>query len=274
MRLLDVLNSTTEFFTRKGVPSPRLQAEFLLSKTLQLPRLQIYLQFERMLEPEELDLLRPLVKRRSQREPLQYILGTVDFHGLELEVSPSVLIPRPETELLIEKLQARFPSGPGGPVIDVGTGSGAIALSLAKIWPGTPVIGIDASSEALATARRNQLRHPELRVEWREGHLLSKETASAALVVANLPYLTQAEMDSLEPEVKQEPSQALFGGPDGLDLIRELIPQAAGLSPEIALEIGIAQGPETAAFLEASGYSKTSVESDLLDHPRFVFGSR
>lgn len=274
MRLLDVLNSTTEFFSKKGVPSPRLQSEFLLSKTLQLPRLQLYLQFERVLSPEELDLLRPLVKRRSQREPLQYILGAVDFHGLELEVTPAVLIPRPETELLVEKLHARFPSGPGGTVYDVGTGSGAIALSLAKLWPGTRVVGVDAGSEALEVARRNQLRHPDLRVEWKKSHLLSEETGPAALVVANLPYLTQAEMDSLEPEVRQEPPQALFGGSDGLDLIRELVPQAARIAPEIALEIGIAQGPETAALLQGSGYLKTSVEPDLLGHPRFVFGSR
>jgi release factor glutamine methyltransferase len=274
MRLLDVLNSTTDFFKKKGVPSPKLQAEFLLSKTLQMPRLHLYLQFERILGPEELDVLRPLVKRRSQREPLQYILGQVDFAGLELEVSPAVLIPRPETELLIEKLQTRFPSGPGGTVYDVGTGSGAIALSLARIWPENRIIGIDASPDALAMAHQNQQRHPGLRVEWREGNLLSGQTETAALVVANLPYLTQAEMDELEPEVRQEPPQALLGGTDGLDLIRLLIPQAASLSPEIALEIGIAQGPATATLLQNSGYQKTSVETDLLDHPRFVFGSR
>jgi len=274
MRLLDVLNSTTEFFTKKGVPSPRLQAEYLLSKTLKLPRLQLYLQFERILESEELDLLRPLVKRRSQREPLQYILGTVEFCDLELEVSPSVLIPRPETELLIEKLKARFPASPQGTVYDVGTGSGAIALSLAKLWPGTRIVGIDASPDALAVARRNNERHSSLQVEWKEGNLLSGQTESAALVVANLPYLTRAEMDVLEPEVKMEPARALDGGADGLDLIRELAPQAFALAPEIALEIGIAQGPETESLLRATGFSKTSLELDLLDRPRFVFGSR
>jgi len=198
----------------------------------------------------------------------------VEFYGLELEVTPSVLIPRPETELLIEKLQIRFPNGPGSLAYDVGTGSGAIALALAKIWPQTKIVGIDASPEALAVAKQNQQRHPELRVEWREDHLLSSQTEPAALVVGNLPYLTQAEMDSLEPEVRQEPPSALLGGRDGMDLIRELIPQAALLCSTIALEIGIAQGDETIALLKQSGFTDSSVAVDLLGHQRFGFGTR
>lgn len=274
MKLLEVLEKTSSFFREKGVESPRLQAELLIAHVLSLPRLSLYLQFERELSETELDALRPLVKRRSQREPLQHLVASTEFYGLKLKCSPAALVPRPETEGLVERMLAALKDSPPGLVYDVGTGTGAIALALAKNLPDWRVKALDISPDALALARENAQALALSNVEFQQGDLLSGQTGPAAAVAANLPYLTAEEMGSLQPEVRFDPALALEGGTDGLDLIRRLLPQASALAPAVFLEIGPGQAKAAASLLQENGFPHTRVESDLNGRPRYAVGSR
>ncbi len=166
--LLEILRKTTDFFRAKGIESARLDAEVLVAHALKLRRMDLYLQFERLLTDVELDAIRPLVKRRGQREPLQHILGETDFFDLKLKTDRRGLIPRPETELLLELVTKAFDSAPAR-ILDLGTGTGAIALALAKFWPESAVVAVDRSAEALALARENAAKLALAdRVEFRE----------------------------------------------------------------------------------------------------------
>ena len=273
MTLLNVLNASTDYFNKNGVPSPKLQAELLLAHILGLPRLHLYLQFDRPMMPDELDRLRPLVKRRAAREPLQHLIGSTHFHGVTLTVSPAALIPRPETELLVEHLLNLLPASQPTRILDVGTGSGAIALALAQARPLARVTGIDTSPDALALAESNRASLGLTNVTFHQGDLLTGWTEPADWIIANLPYLTDEEMTAIEPEVAKEPTLALSGGPDGLALIRRLIPQAALLAPNLALETGIHHGPAIQELLHASGYLHTTIRPDLTGRNRFAFGT-
>lgn len=279
MKLLAVLEATTGHFTKNGVPSPRLQAELLISHALGLPRLQLYLQFERELNPAELETLRGLVRRRAAREPIQHIMGSTGFAGLTLLCGKDALIPRPETELLVEHAARILEKQPPGLVIDVGTGTGAIPLALARKQPSHRYLGIDLSPQALALARQNAAQAPSAppegtRVEWREGHLLEGLTEKARLITANLPYLTPEEIASAEPEVRHDPSMALLGGADGLDLIRRLIPQAVALADHLLLECGPTQTATVAELAQAAGFAHAVIHADLTSRPRLVEATR
>jgi release factor glutamine methyltransferase len=273
LKILDLIHRTADYFAKQGVPSPKLQIESLLAHVLRMPRMQLYLDFERVLSPAELDALRPLVKRRADGEPLQHILGETGFLGLTLACSPDALIPRPETEVLVDRVTEALGPRPSGHLVDVGTGTGAIALALASALPAWRISATDVSPAALTLARLNQSRHPETsRVEFIEADLLGPLTPEA--VVANLPYLTDTEMENLPSEVRRDPPLALRGGSDGLDLVRSLI---AGL-PEgvtfLALELGIGQTGTVAPLLQARGFSKMQRISDLNDRERFLLGWR
>lgn len=272
MSLLELLEATAEYFRKSGVPSPRLDAELLIAHVLALPRLQLYLQFDRPMMKSDLDRLRPLVKRRARREPLQHLTGSVEFAGCTLTVSPAALIPRPETELLVDKLLARLSQNRPLRLVDVGTGSGAIALALARARPLATVIGIDVSPEALALAEANRQNLGLPNVRFQQGDLLSGIEGKADWVVANLPYLSAEEMESLEPEVRYDPPAALDGGHDGLEVIRRLLPQASKLAPNLALEIGFHHQKAALDLLMRHDYSQASVEMDLSGRPRFAFG--
>lgn len=273
MTLLDVLNASTDYLNKHHVPSPKLQAELLLAHLLNLPRLHLYLQFDRPMTAAELDQLRPWLKRRAAREPLQYILGSVNFYGTTLAVSPAALIPRPETESLVEIVLQTLPSNQPLTILDVGTGSGAIALVLAQALPQARVIGLDASPEALALAEQNRARLGLPNVSFHLSNLLDPWTEPADWIVANLPYLTDAEMAELQPEVAHEPPLALAGGPDGLDLIRRLILQAPSFAPNLALETGIAHGPAVTQLLHSAGYRHVVSLPDLTGRNRFALGT-
>jgi len=279
MKLLSVLEATTGHFTKHGVPSPRLQAELLLAHALSLPRLGLYLQFERDLNSTELDTLRELVRRRAAREPLQHVTGSAGFCGLTLKCTPAALIPRPETEILVEHAARILGESSPGLVIDVGTGTGAIPLALARKHPSFQYFGLDISPEALALAAENasapgSAPNEGTKVEWKKNDLLEGITGSAVLITANLPYLTPAEIESAEPEVRHDPRLALEGGTDGLDLIRRLIPQAAKLAKSLLLECGPDQAQKVAALAREAGFTQVAIHPDLTQRPRIIEARR
>ena len=279
MNLLSVLDATTGHFTKHGIPSPRLQAELLLAHALTLPRLGLYLQFERELSATELDALRELVRRRATREPLQHVTGSAGFCGLTLKCTPAALIPRPETEILVESAARILGESSPGLVIDVGTGTGAIPLALARKQPAFQYLGLDISEQALALAAENTAASASApptgtSVTWKKSDLLQGITETAVLITANLPYLTPAEIESAEPEVRHDPRLALEGGADGLDFIRRLIPQAFRLAPALLLECGPEQAPKVSALAREAGFAKVAVHPDLTARPRVVEARR
>jgi release factor glutamine methyltransferase len=278
LTVLEIIKKTTEFFAARGIESPRLNAELLVGRGLGLGRMQLYLQFERPLTPAELETIRPLVRRRGQREPLQYVLGETDFFGLTLKTDRRALIPRPETERLVELIVTRPWAAPPAQILDLGTGTGAIALALAKHFPEARVTAVDRSAEALALAVENaektglRERVTLLESDW-FGALPAGELFD--LIVANPPYLSAAETAETATEVRGfEPHTALTAeGDDGLGDLRRIIAQARtylrsdGL---LALETGIAQHAELLALASAAGFSRALSERDLSGRDRYV----
>jgi release factor glutamine methyltransferase len=275
--VLEIIQKSSEFLSARGVESARLNAELLIGHALELKRMQLYLQFERVLTEPELEKIRPLVKRRSQREPLQYIIGTVEFGGLKLKVDRRALIPRPETELLIEKIVGLCVQPPRS-VLDLGTGTGAIALALAKAFSEAQVTAVDVSPEALALAAENVLASgfgPRVRLINSAWFKELQPEDRFELIVSNPPYLTDAETDAAAPEVRgHEPCSALVGGLDGLVDLREIISAASPfLAPGglLALETGIAQHAELMTLAAAHGFERIESGRDLTGRDRFIF---
>lgn len=253
--VLKVLNWTKEYLAGKGVENARLEAEWLLCAALGLDRVGLYVNFDRPLTPAELTAYREMVARRAQREPLQYILGNQEFMGLEFEVSPGALIPRHDTEVLVEAALQR--AAPTSRILDIGVGSGCIAVALAKALPQVEVVGVEKSPEALALAERNAGKHG-VRVTLFEGSLFEPFPGQKFdLIVSNPPYIPTADMETLQPEVRDfEPHQALDGGPDGLAFYRLIIPAAPDyLTPGgwLLFEVGIAEASAVQALFEATG---------------------
>jgi release factor glutamine methyltransferase len=275
MTVLEVLQSTTAYFKKRDIESPRLNAEHLLAHTLKCKRIELYLEFERPLAETELAPLRELVRRRGLGEPLQHLLGTVEFAGRVFLCDKRALVPRPETEELVEKLAAmKWPEG--ARFVDVGTGSGVIALTLAARFPNVEVGAVDVSDEALALARENatQLGLQD-RVHFVKGNLLTAVEGSFDLIVANLPYVATRDRPTLSREVLQDPAVAVFGGDRGDELVRELISAARDrLRPGgmLALEIGMGQADNLAALLAEKNYHDIASIRDYCGVTRFLFG--
>ncbi len=227
MTVLELLENTTRYFAKHEVASPRLTIELMLAEILQKTRMQLYLEFDQPVPDAAMDRLRPLVKRRAEGEPLEYLLGTTTFAGSRVAVSPDVLIPRPETEILLEEA-IKLIDPAGLPILDVGTGSGILALSLAKKFPALEIIAVDISSAALAVANKNAEGLGNIR--FVESDLMEAKSLPERfqMIVANLPYIPSGQIDRLMREVRHEPRLALDGGADGLDLIRRLITQSVG----------------------------------------------
>lgn len=276
--LLEILQKTTAFLGSKGIENPRLNAELLIGHALGLKRMQLYLQFERVLPEAELEKIRPLVRRRSQREPLQYVLGEVEFAGLRLKVDRRALIPRPETELLVEMIGQRCADAPLVDVLDLGTGSGALALALASAHPAARVLALDSSADALALALENAVAHQLTdRVEFRESDWFAAVETDRRfnLILSNPPYLAANEVREAAPEVREfEPHAALVAAEDGFADLRRIIATApAYLRPGgwLALETGIGQHATLLEHCGKAGLVKAESAKDLTGRDRFVF---
>ena len=275
MTVLEVLQSTTAYFKKRAIESPRLNAEHLLAHTLQRKRIELYLEFERPLAETELAPLRELVRRRGLGEPLQHLLGTVEFAGRVFLCDKRALVPRPETEELVERIIQRTNSSSPASILDVGTGSGVIALTLAAQFPEAEVAAVDISDDALALARENAARLDlSGRVRFAKGNLLGEVEGAFDLIVANLPYVSTGERPALSREVLHDPAVAVFAGERGDELVRELINAVpARLRPGgmLALEVGIGQADDLAVLLAEKNYHDIAAIRDYCGVTRFLF---
>lgn len=276
--LLDVLRRTETYLRDRGVPSPRLDAELLIAHVLGVERLQLYLMYDRPLTEAELTALRALVKRRGERVPVAWLTGTRGFHRLDLAVHEGVLVPRPDTETLVEAALGWI-GAPDAPVYvaDVGTGTGAVASAVAAACVQARVYATDLSDAALANARENVTRLGlGDRVAVLKGPLLAPVPAHRPIdwVLSNPPYIPTRDLDTLEPEVsRHEPRLALDGGKDGLAIYRELVPAARARARRgLLVEVGAGQSPDVTRLLKQSGFVDVRTWKDLGGHDRVVGG--
>ena len=282
----NLLNWTTDHFTQKGIDSPRLSAELLLSHVLHMKRIELYTQFDKPVSRERLDQLHNLVERAGRHEPIRYLIGKTEFYSLEFDVGPDCMIPRPETELLVERAIEFLRKRPGRQfVCDLCTGCGCIAVAIAKNFPNAEIIATDICDAALAIAAKNIEKHNlHDRIKLLCGDLFDPlipqlDVAKFDLIVCNPPYVSAAEFESLEPTVKAYgPRIALYAGEDGLDVYRRIIEKIDPfLKPDAALmlEIGYAQGPPVRELLQQSEcFSKITIEKDFHNNDRIVAATR
>jgi len=283
--VLEAIQKSADFLGKRGVESPRLQTELLLAHLLKLPRMKLYLNFDRVLTGSETDGLRELIKRRGLREPLQHITGSTSFCGYEIAVNRHVLVPRPETELLAEAgwefLATRPPATASA--LDLCTGSGCIAIALAAKCPAARVVATDVSGEALALARRNAAASQLAgRIEFRAGDgfaaLAGAVDSLFDLICSNPPYIPSAEIATLEPEVREfDPRLALDGGADGLDFYRRLAAEAAVyLKPDgkLMAEFGDGQAEAIKSILSGEKWIVEAVREDYSQRARFLVARR
>ena len=306
MTVLEAIQKGSEFLGKKKVESPRLHAELLLAHLLKLPRMKLYLNFDRVLSPVETDALRELIKRRGLREPLQHIVGSTSFCGLELAVNRHALIPRPETELLAElgwqfllarqpparladePLTAAAPAAGATRALDFGTGTGCLAIALATKCPSASITALDISADALALARQNAAAHQVAeRIEFLQGdgrvalanaaQALTGPPRTYDLIISNPPYIPSAEIATLEPEVRDfDPRAALDGGADGLDFYRTLARQAGRLLQphgKIMLEFGDGQADAIKKIFGEEHWTIEAVKADYSQRARMLVAS-
>ncbi|MDR2349102.1 MAG: peptide chain release factor N(5)-glutamine methyltransferase [Deltaproteobacteria bacterium] len=280
----EILDVTTGFFAERGMKhSPRLEAELLLAKVINLSRVNLYVNFERVLAEDEITAYRALVARRGKFEPVAYILGEKEFHGIPFKVDSRVLVPRPETELIADEVLrlARKTGDPKPSILDIGTGSGAIAVTLAKKLPESFVTASDLSPDALAAARENAEANGLANIAFILADLTDPpfpEDGEFDFVLANLPYVSSAEMAKLPPDVKNhEPAMALDGGPDGLDLYRRLVPKTKKLlkpGGRALFELDPGQFPAMTELATENGLTPLEPLKDLARFDRIFAASR
>jgi release factor glutamine methyltransferase len=280
-RPLELARLAADHLAAKGVDDARLDAELLLAHVLGLRRLDLYLQFERLLEPDDVAAYREAIRRRARREPLQYITGEASFRELVLRVDPRVLIPRPETEVLVGEVLGATADPAGSSALDIGTGSGAIALSLLREGRFERVVATDVSDGALEVAASNAASLGLAdRLELRRGSVWQPigDGERFHVIVANPPYVMESERAALMPEVRDyEPEGALFGGVDGLAVIREIVagaPSRLWAGGLLALEVGPAQARAVAELMGDAGLSGARVAPDLAGRDRIVVATR
>ncbi len=277
-----LLNWVTEHFTEKGIDSPRLSAELLLSGVLGMKRIELYTQFDKPVAKQQLNRLRDLVKRSGQNEPIAYLVGKTEFYSLELYITPDCMIPRPETEFLVERAIEFLRTRTGKQfVCDLCTGSGCIAVAIAKNFSNADIIATDISDAALSVAARNIEKHRlKERIRLLCGDLFEPiipqlEKGRFDLIVCNPPYVSAAEFEKLDKNVKDyEPKLALYAGQDGLDIYRRIIERVEQfLKPDavLMLEIGYSQGQAVKQLLEQVRiFAEITIEKDIHDNDRIV----
>jgi release factor glutamine methyltransferase len=276
--LVDILTRTEGYLRERGVDGPRREAELLLAHVLEMERLQLYLSWDRPISEEERVRLRALVARRGKREPLAWILGSTGFHALDLAVHADVLVPRPDSETLVDAALEWIPTDADPAyVADVGSGTGAVGLAIAAARPGVRLYAIDVSDAALENTRENVGRlEMKDRVAVLRGPFLDPIPRDRPVewVVSNPPYIPSRAIEGLMPEVATfEPRLALDGGPDGLDAYRALIPRAARRATRgILVEIGIGQGPRVIDLMRKAGLVDVTTWNDLAGIARVVGG--
>lgn len=283
---LDLINWTKDFFSKKGIESPRLEAELLLADVLKMPRIQLYVNFEKAVTQEQLGVYREYVKRRAEtREPIQYILGQTEFIDIKLKVAKGVLIPRPETELLALWAIERLKDIPGDTVhvLDLCTGSGCLALYIAAKESRAKVVASDLSPEALAIAKQNAeaLKLTE-RVQFVEGDLFAPvDTALREqfdLIVSNPPYIDPAQRETLQPEVRDhEPASALFADEQGLAILRRIVSEAPHwlkAGGRLGVEFGFGQHASVQQMAETAAYSARDIALDGNKIQRFLHAQK
>jgi len=302
-----LLNWITAYFTDKGIDAPRLSAELLLSHVLSLKRIELYTQFDKTVDQQQLHILHALTKRAGQNEPVAYLTSKTEFYSIELDITPDCLIPRPETELLVERaveflrrriaerpvMQGALQEGPacdasGAPtqfVCDLCTGSGCIAVAIAANFPQTRIVATDICDSALEVAAANVEKHRlKDRVTLLHGDLFDPlirqlDTTKFDLIVCNPPYVSALEFEALDKNVKDyEPKIALFAGTDGLDIYRRIIEKVdTFLKPDAALilEIGYAQGPAVRELIERTGaFAEITIEKDIHNNDRIITATK
>lgn len=279
-----ILEWTTGFLKQKGVESARLEAELLLAHARGCQRIRLYTDFDAIVTDEQRSRMREMVQRRAKREPLAYLVGNREFYGRSFEVGHGVLIPRPETETLIDVCLEYIPRDSEYVIAEVGFGSGCVSITLARQCPGLRVLATDISERAMEFSTRNVARHgvPD-RVELLHGNCLipvAERLAALQLpakldgIVSNPPYIRIDEMETLQPEVGlHEPAEALLAGADGLDVVRKIIAESISLLKSgafIAFELDPAQCRTVVGLLESSGFSEAQIRRDLNGHNRVV----
>ncbi len=278
--ILEIINLSTDFLNNKGVESPRINVELLLANILNCKRLDLYLKFDQPLKEEELAVYRELLKRRGRREPLQYIIGNVEFYGLEFKVNPSVLIPRPETEILVETVIENSNKDSSLKILDIGTGSGNIAVSISKHLVNSKVWGIDSSNEAIKIAKENSKENlVEERTFYSQKNILNGfeiDETEFDIIVSNPPYISKNDYNDLMPELKNyEPINSLTDENDGLTFYKEISIKANKLlksGGKIFYEVGQGQYNDVKNILEKNNFINIKVKKDYSNIERVVYG--
>lgn len=281
--IANLLHKSEDYFRRKGIETARLDAELLLAHALGLKRIDLYLNYDKPLMTGEVDSYRELVRRRGKREPVSYIIGRQDFYEISLQVTPAVLIPRQETEILTESAVKAAQQFERPVILEVGVGSGAICLSLAKALPQAFIVGTDICAEALAVARQNarelEVDHQVALVQSDVAEVFTSSNACFHLILSNPPYIRDRDFASLMPEIRDfEPRTALAGGSDGLAISRRIITAAESLlhdGGKLFMEIGFDQADAVCQEMETAGvWEEISVSLDYSRLPRVISGVR
>ncbi|GAB6099502.1 peptide chain release factor N(5)-glutamine methyltransferase [Halanaerocella petrolearia] len=273
----EILDKTVDFFKEHNLPNPRLDAEVLLANVLDMERVKLYVNFNRPLSTAETDYYRELIVERSQGQPVAYLLGEQEFMSLNFKVTSDVLIPRPETEHLVEIILEKIDQIDQEEVrvADIGTGSGAIITSIVKLaTKEVQGVGVDISTAALKVAYENALNHQVAgKIDFKEGSLLEPLEEEFDIIVSNPPYIPTEDLIDLQQEVQNEPELALDGGDDGLDFYRQLVTGAPKLLTDsglVAFEVGIEQAKDVADLLSEQGFTKVEIKEDYAGIERMV----
>ena len=275
--ILDTLEAGTTWLEKKGIEDARRNMQLMICHQLDCSKIQLYTRFDEPLDESALAPLREMLKQRGEGVPLQHLLGTVEFYLRDFHTDARALIPRPETEELAEILIKRFKLPESPAILDMGTGSGVLGITLAKEIPSAAVTCADVSTDALSLAEQNATALDAQNIRFVHSDLFSQIEGSYDLIVANLPYVPETDRPSLAPELAHDPDLALFGGQDGLDIIRTFIQEAPSyLNPGgiIALEIGIHQNEEVEKLLSATGFTDIKTYPDLSGILRFPTASK